>query len=252
MLKLRNIKFISVIFGILISLSLMCGISVYAEDYSAVICDDYEALSPEEEVELSSYLSECSQQAGVNIAIVITDETDKYGAMDYADVYEEKLFGINSNSILYLINMNDGYDWISCSGTAMDYYPDDTIQNILSNTSGMYLMDSNNMDFYGAIKEFGDLVITSQHSNLGFILIAIGIGIIVSIIVCIFIARSYLFHANVNANIYVKSSDKNFLRREDRFIRTYTTKVKRETQSSGSSTHISSGGGTHSGGGFQR
>lgn len=250
---------IIVLLTMAISLCLMCGISVSAEDYnsySAIICDDYDILLDEEEIELTQYLQDKSQEASVTIAVVITNETDSYGAMDYADVYEEELFGIDSDSILYLINMNDGYDWLSCSGNAIEYYPQDTIDYILQNTSGLYLMDENNMDFYGAIQQYGNLVVSEQNlpmptfAKFG---ISFIVGLIVSIIVCCVIASKYKFHATTNATIYTKGTNGGnvtFTQRRDTFMRTYTTKTARSDDSS--NTHTSSGGGTHSGGGFQR
>lgn len=253
MIKLKN--YFLVIFTIMIMLCLVNGISVSASEYDAIICDDYGALTDEEENELTQYLYECSQEARVNIAVVITDETNNNGVMDYADVYEENLFGINSNSILYLINMNDNYDWLSCSGTAIDYYPQSTIDYILSSTSGTYL-SADNMDFYGAITKFGDLTINQQHLPTSYgVIIAISfvISLVISLIICGIIASRYKFHSTTSANTYVKSNSGGvvFTKREDKFIKTHTTKIPR-SQDNNTSTHTSSGGGTHSGGGFQR
>lgn len=238
------------------TLFVMCGIPVSAEDYCGIVCDDYGVLTESEIDELNDYLNECSVEAQVNIAVVISDQTDKSGAMDFADVYEENLFGKNSNSILYLINMNDGYDWISCSGTAMEYYPESTIDDILYSTSGTYLTDDN-MDFYGNIMEFGSLVISQQYEPVGMgvvLVISLVIALIVSIISCIVIASKYKFHAPTSSQVYAKpnSGDVTFTNRQDMFIKTYTSKVSIESESSSSSSHVSSGGGTHTGGGFQR
>ncbi|MCD7799741.1 MAG: TPM domain-containing protein [Ruminococcus sp.] len=256
MIKYRNFPLF--ILTIMLFLSFMSGISVSANGYSAIICDDYNALTDEQETELTQYLYNKSQEANVNIAVVITDATNKYGAMDYADVYEENLFGIDSNSILYLINMNDDYDWISCSGTAIDYYPQHTIDYILQNTSGVYLISQNdNMDFYGAIQSYGDLVVSQQTLPMSIftkIGVSFFVSLIVSLIVCCIIASRYKFHKRTNANIYTERANGGgvtFTKRRDTFIRTYTTKTAR-SENSGTHTHTSSGGGTHSGGGFQR
>lgn len=255
--KFRNQ--IIVLLTIVVSMCLMCGISVSAEEYSAVICDDYDVLTNEQEGELTQYLYNKSKEANVNIAVVITNEISQSGVMDYADVYEENLFGIDSNSILYLINMNDGYDWLSCSGTAIDYYPQSTIDYILQNTSGIYLMNENSMDFYGAIQQYGNLVVSEQNlpmSTFGKVAISFVVGLIISVIVCLIIASGYKFHATTDSSVYtnnVNGGGINFIQRKDTFMRTYTTKVARsENNSSGTHTHTSSGGGTHSGGGFKR
>lgn len=250
--KLKN--HIVVLFSVIISILSISGIVISADEspevsYSAVICDDYGVLTDEECQELTNYLLEKSLEANVNIAVVISDETDKSGAMDFADVYEEDLFGKNSNSILYLINMNDNYDWISCSGTAMDYYSQDTIDYILQNTSGEYLT-SDYLDFYGCIQSYGDLVVSEQSQPMSTdtkIGISFLVGLVVSVIACCAIAISYKFHATTDASTYAKDGGIQFTQRKDVFIRTYTTKSAKP-----SDTHYSSGGGSHSGGGFQR
>jgi uncharacterized protein len=233
-------------------------VTILAYGYDAIVCDDYDVLTDSQEEELNEYLNQKSQEANVNIGVVITDAVSSSTVTDYADVYEEQLFGVNSNSILYLINMNDGYDWITCSGSAIDNYPESTINYILNNTSGTYLKDSN-MNFYGAITTFGDLVATEKGSSSGFG-ISIGalfISIIISVVVCMIIASKYKFHGTTDARVYAHYKNGGeivFTQRKDMFMRTYTKKTPKNQGGGGggSHTHTSSGGGTHSGGGFQR
>lgn len=251
MIKRRSI--LLMLLTTICTLCLMCGMSVSA---TSMVIDDCGVLSNDEIDNLENHLSETSKTLGVdfNIAVLITDQTNKSNVMDYADVYQENLFGINSNSILYLINMNDGYDWITTSGIAIKYYPDKTINYILQSTSGTYLK-TDNMDFYGAINKFDKLLISEKKGNFNIVLLIISliIGIVISAIICGIIANRYKFHASTSAEIYAKSNDGSieFTRREDRFIRTFTSKTE-IPQNDGTSTHTSSGGGTHGGGGFQR
>lgn len=247
--KLKN--HMVVLFSVIISILSISGMVISADEYSAVICDDYGVLTDTENQELTNYLLEKSLEANVNIAVVISDETNKSGAMDFADVYEENLFGKNSNSILYLINMNDNYDWLSCSGTAIDYYSQDTIDYILQNTSGRYLT-GDDLDFYGCIQNFGDLVVSEQSKPMSTgakIGLSFLVGLVVSVIACSSIASKYKFHATTDASTYTKDGGIQFTQRKDVFLRTYTTK---SAKPSDTDTHTSSGGGTHSGGGFQR
>jgi uncharacterized protein len=238
------------------------GVTVSAYAYDGVVCDDYDVLTDSQEDELNEYLYQKSQEANVNIAVVITDVVSSSTVTDYADVYEEQLFGVNSNSILYLINMNDGYDWITCSGSAIDYYPQSTIDYILNSTSGTYLMGSD-MDFYGAITKFGKLVVTERGSssggsfNLGISIGALFVSILISLVVCLIIASKYKFHATTDARVYAQYRNGGeivFTQRKDMFMRTYTRKTPKNQGGGGggSHTHTSSGGGTHSGGGFHR
>lgn len=247
--SIRNI--LSSLVTMLCMLCTVGGISVSAD---ATIVDDCALLSQEEIDTLQGYLYETGETLSIDVAVVVTDQTDRMDAMDFADRYEENLFGVNSNSILYLINMNDGYDWISTSGTAIRYYPDSTIDYILQSTSGTYLT-SDSMNLYMAIKQFNALLISEQKRPLGkgtVVVASMVIALIISIITCSVIASQYRFHATTSAEIYAKTNDGNveFTRREDRFIRTVTSKTPKPNDST--STHVSSGGGTHGGGGFQR
>ena len=53
----------------------------------------------------------------------------------------------------------------------------------------------------------------------------------------------------VSAQPYVVGGNIHLTRREDDFIRSYTTQVRKQSDSGGTSTHTSSGGHSHSGGG---
>ena len=258
MVNFKSKNILSMLISVISMLCLMCGIEVSAEEYQGKIFDDYNVLTEQQIHDLNSILNENAQTLQINIGAVITDQTDRDNAIDFTDIYLENVFGKNSNSILYLINTYDDYDYISTSGTAIQYYSDDTISYILQCTSGMYLLEDN-MDYYGAISEFADLTISEQHQQGGkfsvlLLIISIIVGLVASIIICFKISDKYNNKVQTSADIYAKSNDGNinFTNREDIFIRTYTTKEAIPHDDDTSSTHTSSSGGTHGGGGFQR
>jgi len=78
-------------------------------------------------------------------------------------------------------------------------------------------------------------------------ILSFGLGFIIAVIVY-FVAKSkYKFKNKTNPSVYVSSDRSAFSEKSDTFIRTYTTKHKIESSSSGGG-HRSGGG--HSGGGF--
>lgn len=254
--KRKNI--LSMLISVIGMLCLMCGIEVSAEEYQGKIFDDYNVFTEQQIQELNSILDENAQTLQINIGVVITDQTDRDNAMDFTDIYLENVFGKNSNSVMYLINTYDDYDYLSTSGTAIKYYSDDTINYILQSTSGTYLSEDN-MDYYGAISKFADLTVSEQHQQGGkfsviLLIVSIIVGLFGSIMIAFEISDKYENKVSTSADIYAKSNDGNinFTNREDIFIRTYTTKEAIPDDNDTSSTHTSSSGGTHGGGGFQR
>ena len=98
------------------------------------ILDDYNYLTPSEEQDIISTARSFSDKSGFNIIFAITDEigSDKSdrGTMNYADDRYDELCGINTDGILLLINNDTKYDWISTSGSCINYYSDDRIDRI--------------------------------------------------------------------------------------------------------------------------
>lgn len=254
-LKFRNV--LTALITTLCTMCVLCGISmsVSATSYQGILCDDAGVLHQDESSEVIEQLQQTAERLEINVAVVISDQADSYTARNYADTYQESLFGVNSDSILYLINTNDGYDYITTSGVAIDDYSDSTINYILQSTSGEYLTDSNMMNYYMAICTFCELVYDERgSSDTGFItIICFFISAVISLLVCGGIAGSYKTHASTSAKVYAQTNEGKieFTRREDAFVRTFTSK-REISHGGGSSTHTSSGGGTHGGGGFHR
>lgn len=98
------------------------------------ILDDYNYLTPSEEKEIISAARSFSDRSNFNIIFVLTDEigSDKSdrGTMNYADDRYDELCGINTDGILLLINNDTKYDWISTSGSCINYYSDNRINRI--------------------------------------------------------------------------------------------------------------------------
>ena len=98
------------------------------------LLDVSDSLSTEEEDEILFAADSFAKRSGFNVAIVITDDIgdDKSdrGAMNYADDRYDELCGINTDGILLLINNDTKYDWISTSGSCINYYSDDRIDRI--------------------------------------------------------------------------------------------------------------------------
>lgn len=208
------------------------------------------------------------------------------------DTYDE-MYGEDTDGVFYYIDLSTkkpAYDYISTSGKAVlmyenhiqsihnacqallppssvsDYslYKDD-VGNAISQfltqleyyydekPSGYYHDESSHKYFY--YKD--DNLVISYSPPLAVrmrpLIFAIPAGIISAIIFYFATKSRYKFKASANPVAYVSHEETQFIQKDDRFIRTYTTKTKIETNSGGShggGGHSHSGG--HGGGGSHR
>lgn len=210
------------------------------------------------------------------------------------DTYDE-MYGEDTNGVFYFMDFSGkkpAYDYISTSGKAVlmyekniqsihnacqallppssvtDYseYTDDVADAISQfltqldyyykdKSSGYYHDESSGKYFYYK----GDNLVISYSPPLSVrmrpLIFAFPVGIISAIIFYFVTKSKYKFKASVNPVAYVSHEETQFIHKDDRFIRTYTTKTKIETNSGGGSSgggggHSHSGG--HGGGGSHR
>lgn len=263
----------------LLVIFLVCFISFITNTYASVdkslkIYDYGDLLTDTEEKELKVMVDSYIDK--YNLDMVIVTEKNYYGStMEYADdFYDNNGFGIGKTYdgvLLFLNVMDDGIDaWISTSGEGIRMYDDDRIDSILNELSynkesGNYYIiktfieeadyyanegiPSSNKDTY--IDDNGDLQYKRKYP-----LILIPISILISIVtVLVLIAKNKMVKKAVTASEYLDKSSIVFTNRQDQFLTTHTSRVKIQTSSGGSgrvggsSTHRSSSGRSHGGGG---
>ena len=203
----------------------------------------------------------------------------------FADDTYDEMYGEDTDGVFYFMDFTGkqpAYDYISTSGKAVllyesyienifdaiapnlppsglgDYssYSDD-IANALSqfltqidyyynNENLTYYKDSSSDKYYYYKND--ELIISDKPpfvKRLTILLFAIPAGLITALVYFFATKSKYKFKSSANPAVYVSHDETNFTQRDDRFIRTYTTKSKIERSSSGSS---SGGGHSHSGG----
>ena len=253
--------------------------SVSADSYSSGVFDLCTQLTGDEKSKLEKQAADTSKQINMHVAVVIINDLGSKTPMVYADDFYDEKYGINTDGVLLLINLDTGVDWISTSGTGLNYYSDARIDKMFDemeafmkiydcyNESRVFL--ENCVSFYKdgipdghyiyddttgeIIKSFGkkyNFAILGFGAIFGVTAAAISVGVIVS---------SYKLHAKTSATVYTSNDNTVFTAKDDRFLREYTTKSKIETSSGGggrsgggSSSHRSSSGGRHGGGGRGR
>ncbi len=254
----------------LLVLCIICAaiIPVNAADYWLVF-DDADLLTDSEEVELDSKYDEIGNRHRMEVVAAVFETIGDYTPMEYADdFYDYNGYGYgDSNDGLILIVVMDTSDWyISTCGKAITSFTDAGIDYIGDQITP-YL---SNGDLYGAFDKFADLCdefMTQAESGdpydthnlpkgsfitLKTVLISLAAGIIIAIFYTSSLKKQLKTVRKQNeASNYVTDGGVNVTTSTDLFLYKTVNRTARETNSSrgGSSTHRSSSGRTHGGGG---
>ncbi|MFZ5354078.1 MAG: TPM domain-containing protein [Bacillota bacterium] len=270
-------------------LSLLLIISLLVVPSAALspkINDKASLFSGQELEELEKSAAELSERLQLDVVIVTTDENDGKTSRQYADDFYDKNgygYGKNADGILMLINMEDREVYISTCGIAIKYFTDDRINSILDklytklgdgyfydasvtfinevehwvNTGiphNQYSVDENNISSPGNNYDAANSYIsvrkelTMQQKLLIFLLISLAAGGI-SVGVMAAFNRGL---PGTGRNTYLKNDSFSLTDRYDHHVNTNVTHTIIQTSSSGSgrsTTHSSSSGRTHGGGG---
>ena len=278
----KKLSFLMLVFLLIFNFAVF---TAYASNPINVV-DDMGFLSDSDIQELQGKINKIKEQFRLDVVIVITNKMNGKSSMDYADdYYDYNGYGIDSqySGLLMLINMKDREVWISTTGRAIDIFTDGRISDMTGRIAS-YLSNAN---YKRACHVFLDDVI--NYSNKGVpssqyreerlpdfyqqnptYLQRVSrlvkswpvyiIPLIISIVATIIITRSSKGRVTIDNRTYEEPGSFVLTQNTDKFIRETTTASKIQTDSydgrSGrnssynrSSTHRSSSGRTHGGGG---
>ena len=251
-------KIVSVIFMV----CLLISFSLSAQATAPRLTDDAGLLSQEEAVDLEAMLDEISIRQGMDIVVVTVDSTDGASPMAYADDW----FDYNDYSedgILLLVSMEDRDWWVSTAGYGITAITDAGLEYI-SDEFLFYLSSDLYYDAFETFARLCDEFITQAKTgapydgdnmpkepfSVGFtLLFCIGFGFIVALIATsIMKGQRKSVRQQVKADSYVIPGSLQLTGSRDLYLYSQVTKTERP-QSNGSSTHSSSSGRSHGGGG---
>lgn len=224
-------------------------VCVSAADY---LVDDAAMLFDEEEnKEISGKLKQLAEDTGCAFAVVTTDDAQGRSSMNYADDYYDALYD-DADGVLYLIDMDNRNIWISTSGSMIRKNSDADIDAVID--AGY---DELRAGKYGSciLK-----MLKKQRKVLGLrslewyeALIAAVLGVLAAVLTGGIIVGKYKLKFDKYQYSYNDNGALKLTVREDRLVNQIVThrKIVKNTGSSGghSSTHTSSSGNTHGGGG---
>lgn len=259
------------------------------------VYDDKGLFSDTKLEELNELVRETADELDIYIAIYLSDTARSESATTiFSDEAYEELFGADSDGVFYYMDLSEqysAYDYISTSGKGMLLY-DNHIDAMLESifrylpASGepieSYQIESGIKQICSIFREYGkddpgffdyeydsytqkyiyfrdgETVITSSKPAAAWLrglIFGVPVGLIVGLMVYFITKSRYKFKESCNPHVYVAHDETKFTQREDRFIRTYTTKTKIESSSSsshGGGGRSHGGSGSHGGGGRHR
>lgn len=230
------------------------AVNVSAANADKVV-DNADILTDSEEQQLEAKMTGIVDKYGYDIAVVTVNSTDGKSMMAYADdYYDYNYYG--EDGLMLLVDMGGRDWWITTDGKGISAFTDKGIQNV-GDAVAEYLSDD---EYYNAFDLFADLAeeyidvyettgrpMGNQKNYFVIALISLGIGLVIAAIVCL-VLKSQLKTAvlQTNATEYVRKGSKNVTYARDIYLYKKVTSRKIESESS---THTSSSGDTHGGGG---
>lgn len=253
-------KVLTVLLALLITLSF--AVPAFAEAMPRLV-DQADLLTDAQEASLLSKLDSISNRQGMDVVVVTADTLDGKSPMAYADDFYD-YNGYAEDGILLLVSMEDSDWWISTAGYGITAFTDAGIE-YLGNRFVPSLSDG---DYAGAFEIFADHCdefITQAKTGdpydthnlpkepFDFLLnlaVSFVIGLVIAAIAtAVMKGKLKSVRAQAGASGYVKTGSMNVTHRQDLFLYRDVSRTAKPKDSSGSSTHTSSSGRSHGGGG---
>lgn len=261
----------SIFFALL--LCVMPAMFVYAADDMPRLVDEADLLSDSDEAELLGKLDEISERQQMDIVVLTVNSLEGKSPEEYADDfydYNGYGFGDGKDGILFLISMGEREMCMSTAGYGITAFTD-AGQNYIYDQIMTYIKDGDYATAFTTFAAQCDGFITQARTGepydidnlpeepfsvVGALIIAVGIGFIVSLIATgIMRLQLHSVYSRQTAEDYMIKDSMQVTRSNDLFLykqverREKPKEVEQEKPSSqgGSTTHVSSSGTTHGG-----
>ena len=239
---------------LLLAASLLVSIVATTKIYAAapVVADDADVLEDDEINDLADQAEGAAAETGWNIILATTDDAGGRTTMEYADDLYDQTFGINTDGIGIVIDLDNRNCYISTSGSAINTIYGDRIERVLD-AGYDDLVDGYYADALSAMLKKSVAYKANEKPHLGagdFALAGILAAAVFFLTVGITAGRYHLKWGTYSYD-YHKEGKVKVTQKEDRFVNEVVTHHRIQTESSGGGggTHMSSGGGIHGGGG---
>lgn len=245
------------------------------------VFDRAELFTASEVQKLEQEIQAFQKETGMDFVILTSSESHDGSAQQVADeYYDQGGFGLDEekSGILYYIDMDDRYHYLSTTGAMIDYMTDARIENAIDEvtrylSAGAYAQGASQM--ISIVRQYVragipegqyryDVVtgqrLTARHKALtkNEIILALVIGFAVCLIYVACVRSRYSLKGSTYHYSYQDNGSMKLTDQEDTYLRTTTTRVRKpdppENTGShggggGSGVHTSSSGTSHGGGG---
>lgn len=254
-------RFYTIMLALLLSICMV--VPVFAQEALPRVVDQADLLNPLEEASLLNELDAISDHQGLDVVVVTAYALNGQSPREYADDFYD-YNGYSKDGILLLVSMEERDWYISTSGygktaftdAGIDYVSEQflpflsagdyaTAFHVYADTCDTFIAEAKSGDPY----DIQDLP-KEPYDFFFNLLICLVIGFVVAFIVT-GIMRGQLksVRAQTGAADYVKSGSLNITHRQDLFLYRDVHRTEKPKDSGGSSTHRSSSGRSHGGGG---
>lgn len=250
------------IFTLFVAVCLL-SLFVFSVQADTIRLDDEAALLfGSEEKEIGQLLDEISARQGVDIVIVTADTLEGKSPMEYADDYYD-YGGYAPDGVLLLVSMEDRDWYVSTTGYGITAVTDAGLEYI-SDRFVPYLSDEEYAEAFRTFAQLCDAFITQAKTGDPYdshnlpkepfsvvvnLLIALAIGLVVTFIVTGKMKGELKsVRQQARADDYIAPGSLALRYSRDVFLYSQLTRTEKP-RSGGSSTHVSSSGTTHGGGG---
>lgn len=214
-----------------------------------VYLDDRAGLYSEgEETYILSLMENAAEKTGWNYGIVTLNEdiNDSASACSRAERLYDERFGADSSGVLYMCDV--GYRWFVIAGDAGNYISGSRYDRMEKKIKELYF-DYKDIEcaeaFINTTSECFDKGVVGFEPDSAGIAWGIGLAVFAAAAVVIGVNVRYKKYPKAKVNNYLDPKHTNMYRRNDIFVREYTTKHTHSSSSGGGG-----GGGHHGGGGF--
>lgn len=247
-------RILAILFAVVLTFSLITTAS--AASYNVI--DYADVLTDDEEIKLNEKLSEISEEYKTEVAILTVVDFDGKSAQDYADdFYDYNDYGYGKNEDGVMVVFKTGVEgdrelYISTEGDdTTDSFSDSTIADILEEMRESIEVEN----YYEAFDTYANMceeALQPPTVSLIWIPICLVVGFIIAFIISLIVQSTLRpVRKKVNAKDYVRKGSMVVTGQYDIFMYRRVDRTKIERDDDHSTTHTSSSGDTHGGGGIR-
>jgi len=235
------------LFSMIFSLVIIMVLALSAGAKTILVHDFANILTSEDEIQLTDMAQTIQDSHGIDVIILTTPELYGIAGQEFADhFYENNSYG--EDVVLFLVDMGSRQWHISTAGTAIDLLSDRDLMAIEDQVVP-YLSDGR---YYDAFHQFMTLLpkylVSDAGSGMNFLLSLLAGAAIAGIAVLIMRSTMNSGKPQRSAAGYTVDNSYHLRQHLDLFLYSNISKRPRpKNNSSGSSVHRSSSGGSHGG-----